>query len=72
MQLEDTDQHLSLKEFMGHSSITTSFDTMMYMPGEIILARMMTALDMEFKRALLPPCITRPVHVYSVFNRSLL
>ena len=52
------------------------------MPDEIVLARMMTALDLEFERALhyhnegyesdkdyvLPPCITRPVCAYSVFS----
>ena len=38
-----------LERFIRHSSITTA---MAYMPDEIILARMMTALDLEFKRVL--------------------
>ena len=55
---------------------------MTYMPDEIIVARLMTALDLEFKRALhchdegyesnndygLPPQITKPIQVYSVFT----
>ena len=55
---------------------------MMYMLDEIILARIMTTLDLEFKSALhyhnekyesnndygLPPQITGPIHVYSVFT----
>ena len=54
---------------------------MTYMVDEIILARMMTALDLEFERALhyhdggyesdtdygLPAHITRPICIYSVF-----
>ena len=58
------------------------FNAMTYMPDEIILARMMTTLDLEFKRTLhyhdevyksnndygLSPQITRPIHVYSVFT----
>ena len=55
---------------------------MNYTPEETILARMMTALDLVFERALhyhdkgyesdndsgLPPWITRSIHVYSVFT----
>ena len=58
------------------------FHAMNYMPDETILARMMTALDFEFKRSLyyhdegyksdndygLPSQITRPIFVYSVFT----
>ena len=58
------------------------FDAMTYMPDEIILARMMTTLDLEFKRALhyqdegfdsnndceLPPWITRPIYMYFIFT----
>ena len=57
------------------------FHAMANMPDEIILARMMTALDLKFERALyyhdqgydsnnnywLPSHITRPVHIYSMF-----
>ena len=53
---------------------------MTHMPDEIILARTMTALDLEFEKALhyhdegyesdndygLPTQVMRPVHVYSV------
>ena len=53
---------------------------MNYMLDKIILARMMTALDLEFTRALhyhdegydndygLPPQITSPICVYSIFT----
>ena len=55
---------------------------MTYMLDEIILARMMTNLHLEFKRALhchdegyesdndygLPPQIIKPIHVYSIFT----
>ena len=58
------------------------FNAMTQMPHNIILARMMTTLDMEFKRAWhyhnegyksdsdygLPPQITRPIHMYSAFT----
>ena len=58
------------------------FHAMATMPDEIVLARMMTALDLEFVRALhyhnkgyeidndygLPPNITRLVCVYSMFS----
>ena len=58
------------------------FHAMAYMPDEIILARMMTALDLEFKTAShnhdegyasekgygLQPWITRPIPVYSIFT----
>ena len=58
------------------------FDAMTYMLDEIALARMMTALDLEFKKAMhyhdkgyksdndygLPPEVMRPVHIYSVFT----
>ena len=58
------------------------FNAMADVPDEIISARMMTTLDLEFKRALqyhhegyksdndygLPPWIARPVWVYSVFT----
>ena len=57
------------------------FSAMNYMPDVIILARMMTVLDLEFERALhyhdegyesdndygLPSQITRPICVYPVF-----
>ena len=76
-QLEDTDQHLSLTRFNYYQ-----FHAMANMPDEIVLARMMTALDLGFERTLhyhdkeyesdndygLPPHITRPVHIYSVFS----
>ena len=55
---------------------------MIYMPDEIILARMMTALDLEFEKAMhyydegyesdndyeLSPQVMRPVCIYSVFT----
>ena len=54
------------------------------MLDETVLARMMTVLDLKFKRALhyhegyksdndykLPPHITRLVHIHSVFSRGL-
>ena len=55
---------------------------MNYILDEIILARMMTTLDLEFKRALnhydegyendndygLPPQITRPICIYFIFT----
>ena len=58
------------------------FHAMDYMPEEIILARVMTALDLEFRRTLhyhnegyysnndygLPSQITRPILVYSIFT----
>ena len=57
------------------------FDAMTYMPNEIVLTRMMTALDLEFKKAIhyhgegyksdnhygLPSKVMRSVHIYSVF-----
>ena len=56
------------------------FNDMTHMPDEIVLARIMTSLDLEFERALhyhdkgyesdndygLPAQVMRPVHVYSV------
>ena len=58
------------------------FHAIANMPDEIFLARMMTTMNLEFERALhyhdggyesdnnygLPPCITRPVHIYSMFS----
>ena len=58
------------------------FHVMANMPDEIVIARMMTTLDMEFVRTLhyhdkgyesgndygLPPCTTRLVWIYSVFS----
>ena len=58
------------------------FNKMTNMPDEIVLTRMMTALDLEFQRALhyhdegydsdnkygLPGQVMRPVHVYSVLT----
>ena len=58
------------------------FNSMTYMLDQTILARKMTALDLEFERTLhyhdegyesdndygLPPQITRPVHMYSIFT----
>ena len=55
---------------------------MTYMPDEIVLARMMTALDLEFEKAMhyheegyksdndyrLPPEVMMPVYIYSVFT----
>ena len=55
---------------------------MTYMPDEIVLARIMTALVIELKKAMLchnegyendndyglPPQVMRPVHIYSVFT----
>ena len=55
---------------------------MMYIPNEIILMRMMTALDLEFEKVMhyhsegyesdndygLPPQVIRPICVYSVFT----
>ena len=52
------------------------------MPDEIILARMMTALDLQFEKAMhyhdedmesdndygLSPQVMRPAHIYSVFT----
>ena len=57
---------------------------MTYMPEETVLARMMTALDLEFEKAMhyqnrsnksdndygLPPQVMRPVHIYSVFTNE--
>ena len=57
-------------------------EAMIYMPYEIILARMMTALEREFEKAMhyyeeaydsdnddgLPSQVMRPVHTYSVFT----
>ena len=56
------------------------FSEMTNMPDEIVLARIMTALDLKFKRALYyhyegyvsdkdygqPPPVMRPVHIYLV------
>ena len=58
------------------------FAEMTYMPGEIILTRMMTALDLDVKKAMhyhedrygsdnhygLPPLVMRPLDIYSVFT----
>ena len=58
------------------------FNALTYMPGQIVLARMMTALDLEFEKALhyqnegfesykdyhLLPHVMRPVYVFSVFT----
>ena len=79
-QLEDTDQCLSLKRFTRLSSITTS--TMLWLNDATVLARMLTAINLEFERALHyhdegyknnndyghPPCITRPVCISSMFS----
>ena len=62
--------------------ISHQIKAMIYMPDEIVLARMMTALDLEFKKAMhyhdegyesdghygLPPQVMRPVCIYSVFT----
>ena len=56
------------------------------MPDEIVLARMMTSLDLEFEKAMqyhdegyksdidygLPPQVLRPMHIYSVFTTEYL
>ena len=61
---------------------THQMQEMFYMPDEIILARMMTALVLEFEKAMhyhdegyesdndyvLPPKVMRPIHIYSVFT----
>ena len=58
------------------------FDAEIYMPNEIVLAKMMTALDLEFEKAMhchnegyendnyygLPPQVMRPVCIFSVFT----
>ena len=58
------------------------FEAMIYMPDEIVLARIMTALDLAFEKVVdyhdkgyendndyrLPPQVIRPVHIYSVFT----
>ena len=65
-----------------HAAFFTSHQIrdMIYIPDEIVLARMMTALDLEFEKAIhyhdegyerdnnygLPLQVMRPVHVYSV------
>ena len=81
-QLDDTDQHLSLKRFISLSSNYYQFQAMANMSDEIFLARMITSVDLEFQRALhyhdegyksnsdygLPPHITRPVCIYSMFS----
>ena len=55
---------------------------MTYMPNEIVLVRMMTALDLEFEKAMyyhnegyesdndygLPSWVMMPIHVYLVFT----
>ena len=82
MQMEDTDQHLSLKKVHKAFFNYYPFHAMNYMPNEIILTRMMNALDLEFQRVFhyydegyesnndyeLPPQITRPICVYSIFT----
>ena len=54
---------------------------MFHRPDETVLARMMTAVDLKFEKAMhyhdegyesdndygIPPQVMRPVHVYSVF-----
>ena len=56
------------------------FDAMTYIPDEIVLAKMMTTLNLEFEKALhyheeeyesdndygLPAQVMRPMHIYSV------
>ena len=37
---------------MQHFSTSHHIEDMIYMPDEIILARMMTALDLEFEKAM--------------------
>ena len=62
--------------------VHATIKTIIYMPDEIVLARMITVLDIEFKKAMhyhyegyesdndygLPPQIMRPVCIYSVFT----
>ena len=67
-----------------HAAFFTShhIETMIYLPDEIILPRMMTALDIELEKAMyyydkgyesdndygLPPQVVKPVCIYSVFT----
>ena len=63
------------------------FETMIYMPDEIVLARMMTTLDLEFEKVMhyhnegyksdndygLPPQVMRPApHLFSFYHLGLL
>ena len=54
MHLEDTDQHLSLRRFIKAFFNYYQLHTMGYKPDQIILQRMMTALDLEFKSFTVP------------------
>ena len=48
VQLEGTGQCLPLGEFMLPFFMSNWIEDMIYMPDEIILTRMMIALDLEF------------------------
>ena len=67
-----------------HAAFFTNhqMEEMFCMPDVIIMVRMMTALDLEFEKAMyyhdeeyesdndygLPPQVMRPIHIYSVFT----
>ena len=79
-QLEGTELCPSWGEFMQHSY--HQMQEKIYMLDEIILARMMTALDLKFEKAVhyhneryesnnnyeFVPQVTRPVCIYAVFT----
>ena len=81
IQLACTEHQQFLAESMQPFSTTTN-SIYWFMPDEMFLARIMTALDLEFKMALhyhdegyesdkdyrLPTQVMRPLHVYSVLT----
>ena len=82
IQQEHTEQHLFLAESMQPFSTATNFGAITYIPHEIVLARVMTALDLELEKSFhyhderyksdndyeLPAQVMRPVHIYSVLT----